>query len=285
MQMNPQYPVYIPSKGRWESRYTARSLEEMKVPYFIVVEPQERSRYERVCSAKYATILELPWSNLPTGGLVAARNWIREHSMKLGTYRHWQLDDNIDGFVRLWRNTKYRVGSGTIFRAAEDFVDRYTNVAIAGFHYDFFAKRKQKIPPFYVNTRVYSCSLIRNDIEHRWRDTYNDDTDICMRCLRSGYCTVLFLAFLACKKTTMTVKGGNTDIYQGDGRKKMAESLKNQHPEIISKITKRFGHDQHYVDYRIFQNSLHYQQKLTLRPGVNLASGNNEYGMVLKDWA
>jgi hypothetical protein len=36
----PRYPIYIISKGRYDSRYTSRTLEYMNVPYYIVVEPQ-----------------------------------------------------------------------------------------------------------------------------------------------------------------------------------------------------------------------------------------------------
>src|SRR5687767_14144816 len=37
----PRYPIYIISKGRCDSRLTSRALEWIKVPYHIVVEPQE----------------------------------------------------------------------------------------------------------------------------------------------------------------------------------------------------------------------------------------------------
>ena len=43
--MNPKYPVYIISKGRSETRLTSKALERMKVPYHIVIEPQEYILY------------------------------------------------------------------------------------------------------------------------------------------------------------------------------------------------------------------------------------------------
>ena len=47
--------------------------------------------------------------------------------------------------------------------------------------------------------------------------------------LKDGWCTVLFICFLADKATTMTMKGGNTEeLYklngQADGRLLMAQS-------------------------------------------------------------
>ena len=43
--MNPDYPIYIVSKGRWESRLTSKALERMNVPYFIIIEEQEYDQY------------------------------------------------------------------------------------------------------------------------------------------------------------------------------------------------------------------------------------------------
>ena len=247
----PRYPVYVVSKGRWESRLTVKALEQICVPYRIVIEPQEYPQYSAVIDPK--KILILPFSNL--GSSVPARNWIWEHSISIGAERTWVLDDNVRSFFRLNRNQKIRVKSGEIFRYAEDFVDRYENVALAGFHYDFFAPRKEMWPPFYVNHRVYSCILTKNDIPYRWRGRYNEDTDLSLRVLKGGWCTILFVAFLAGKEPTMTMRGGNTDeLYAGNGRLRMAESLVEQHPDVAT-ITRRWNRWQHLVDYRPFKNN------------------------------
>ena len=173
------------------------------------------------------------------------------------------------------------VNSGAIFRAAEDFVDRYKNVAIAGFNYDYFA-RKRKLPAFYLNARVYSQSLILNEIPYQWRGVYNDDTDLCLRVLKDGWCTILFNAFLGKKMQTMTVKGGNTPIYekdenQFDGRLEMARSLQEQHPDLVG-ITWKFGRWQHQVNYKPFRR----RNKLKKKKGINIPKGINNYGMVLQ---
>lgn len=163
--VSPRFPIYIISKGRWESRLTSKALEKINVPYWIVVEPQEREEYGKVIDSK--KILVLPLSNLGQGS-IPARNWVWEHSLSNGNERHWILDDNLDGFVRLNNNQKIPVSTGAMFRAAEDFVDRYENVALSGFNYRFFANaREERNPPFTLNTRIYSAILIKNDIPYR----------------------------------------------------------------------------------------------------------------------
>lgn len=274
MKMNPKYPVYIISKGRWESRLTAKALEFMRVPYRIVIEPQEYEQYAAVIDPK--KILQLPFSNLGQGS-IPARNWVWEHSIAEGYARHWILDDNIRYFLRLNNNERVYMKTGSTFRAIDDFVDRYENVAIAGMQYKMFALERTKYPPFYMNTRIYSCILIKNDIPYRWRGRYNEDTDLSIRALKDGWCTMLFFAFLADKIATMTMKGGNTEaLYQEDGRLKMAQSLVDQHPDIV-KIVRKWDRWQHHVDYSSFRNN-----KLIKRTDVQIQQGVNNYGMVLQ---
>jgi hypothetical protein len=171
------------------------------------------------------------------------------------------------------------VRDGTIFRAAEDFSDRYVNVAQSGFNYFMFAPRKSAgIRPFTLNTRIYSCILNSNRLhEFRWRGRYNEDTDLSLRILKAGFCTVLFNSFLAGKSQTMTMKGGNSDeLYVDDGRLKMAESLVEQHPDVTT-IAYKWGRPQHQVDYRRFARN-----KLLLRPDISIPEGRNDYGMALE---
>lgn len=278
--MNPRYPVYIISKGRWETRLTSKALEKMGVPYHIVVEPQEYENYAAAIAPE--KIYALPFSNLGLGG-IPARNWVWEHSMSIGAGRHWILDDNIKDFKRFTDSKRINVADGTIFSAAEDFTDRYENVALSGFQYNLFAVTGLTTnisKPFILNTRVYSCILIKNDIPYRWRGRYNDDTDLSLRALKDGWCTILFYAFLANKAATMKMKGGNTEeLYkldgQKDGRLLMAQSLQQQHPDVV-KITRKWGRWQHQVDYRPFKGN-----KLICKEGIEIPKGVNNYGMKL----
>jgi len=155
------------------------------------------------------------------------------------------------------------------------------NVALAGFQYTSFgvtALTLGILQPFLLNTRIYSCILIQNDIPFRWRGRYNEDTDLSLRVLKAGWCTILFYAFLADKVTTMKMKGGNTDeLYQGDGRLRMALSLKCQHPRLVQ-VKRRWGRWQHVVDYSLFKGN-----QLIEREGIEIPSGVDNYGMVLQE--
>lgn len=286
MLMNPKYPIYIVSKGRWETRLTSKALERMNVPYRIIVEKNEFEQYSNVIDK--SKILILPQKYLDEydtcddlgfirgKGPGAARNFAWQHSIDEGHFRHWVLDDNLDDFHRLNRNLKVPVRTGATFKAAEDFVDRYENVYISGFNYYSFCKSTDKVPPFIANTRIYSCLLIKNDIPYRWRGRYNEDTDLSLRVLKDGYCTIQFNAFLCGKVTTQRMSGGNTEeFYKHEGTLNKSQMLADLHPDV-AQVVWRFNRWHHHVDYSSFKKN-----KLIKKEGLIIPNVINNYGMKL----
>lgn len=283
--MTPISPVYIVSKGRWKTRLTSTALERMGIEYLMVVEDDEHDLYAKNIAPK--KLLVLPKSYLQnydtcddlgqskSKGPGAARNFAWDHAVEHGHKYHWVLDDNLDDFHRLNRNKKIKVRTGATFKASEDFVNRYENIAISGFNYYSFAKSTDAVPPFVTNTRIYSCLLIRNDIPYRWRGRYNEDTDICLRVLKDGYCTVQFNAFLCGKVTTQRMAGGNTEeFYRSEGTKLKSQMIADLHPDVAS-VVWRFNRWHHHVDYSRFKN------KLILQSGLKINKDNNEFNMKL----
>lgn len=260
----PKYPIYVISKGRWESGLTAKFLLKDEVPFKLVVEPQEFDNYAKEFGAK--NILTLPFSNLGQGG-IPARNWCWEHAKAAGFERHWILDDNIRQVRRLYKGKRIPCESGPAFAAAEDFTDRYENVAISGMNYVMFAIQPWRLPPFYQNVHVYSCLLILNSLPIRWRGRYNEDTDLCLQVLSAGWCTILTNIFLVEKMATMTMKGGNSDqLYSGDGRLRMARSLERVWPGVVT-TKRRFKRPQHSIKDQWSK----FDTQLKLKPGIDLA--------------
>ena len=251
------------------------------MPYSIVVEDHEYEQYARVIDENKILILPEKYirdydsctTDQGSNGSGPARNFCWQHSLENGATSHWLLDDNIAAFGRINRNLYVHVTSGTIFKAAEDFIERYENIALAGFNYDFLAKAKTKIPPFVKNTRIYSCLLIRNDIPYRWRAKYNEDTDLSLRVMKDGWCTIQFNAFIQEKATTQTMTGGNTDEIYKEGTLNKSKMLQELHPDV-AKVVWKFNRWHHHVDYRPFKNN-----ELKKKKGLKIKKGINNYGM------
>lgn len=275
-KMDLRYPVYIPSKGRWDVQTTGLMFDAMGIDYRFVVEECEADQYiERLGVGK---VLVLPFSNLGQGS-IPARNWIWDHAISSGAKKHWVVDDNIDGLVRCNYNRRLSIkGTASPIAAIEDWCDRYENIAFAGPHHQGFVdSRRPTVTPIWMNRRVYSFILVNTSLPYRWRGKYNEDTDICLRALKDGWCTVLFRSLLMNKGATLKMKGGNTEtVYAEDEhRRKFAESLAEQHPDVV-KITYKFGRWHHQVDYSPFERN-----PLLMRPDVVPVPVNDEYGLEL----
>lgn len=255
--LKPKYPIYILSKGRSKC-ITAKVLEKSGVDFTIVVEPQEEAEYralwgDRVHAGDFVNASQ---SSIPV------RNYIHELCT---ADKYWLMDDNIEAFYAMTDNTKFESRTPVIFRATEDFVERFSNVGQAGLNYHTFCKKTDSVPPYYLNTRIYSCTLMHKHLSgvavdgKMWRGRWNEDTDLSLRILKAGYCTVLMNSFLAGKVTSQRMAGGNTDtVYSNsDDRMGFADSLAAQHPDVAERVWK-FGRWQHKVSYQGFTQRLNY---------------------------
>jgi TET-Associated Glycosyltransferase len=284
--MNPRFPIYIVSKGRADTRLTSRHFEAIGVPYHVVIEEQEFAQYAAVIDKTKLLVLDKAYQRNydalmklapeESRGSGPARNFAGDHSRTAGAAWHWVMDDNIRQFFRFHNNYKIRIGDGTMLRVLEDFVLRYKNVAMAGPNYATFCPRKRdSFPPYILNSRIYSCNLIRNDVPYRWRGRYNEDTILSLDMLKAGWCLVQFNALLQDKAATLSMKGGNTDeIYKG-GSKNLEKSqmLVAAHPDCC-RIRKLYGRWHHYADYTRFKRN-----GLVLRDDIEQPRGIDEYGM------
>ena len=255
--LQPQYPIYIISKGRPHTCKTAQSLEWMGLDYYIVVEPQEFKTYQAIWGHR---VIQGDFDTT-TRSSIPVRNWVDNHCTH---DKYWLMDDNINYFYILNNNERWRAKTGAIFLAVEDFVARHSNIALAGLNKLGFCKPFTRTSPYVLNTRVYSCTLMDKTLNEEikidgqlWRGRYNEDTDLNIRFLKQGYCTVNFQWCMGDKATTQRLKGGNTDsVYvDGDNRLAFAQSLVDQHPDIV-RVSEKWGRFHHHVDWEVFQQQL-----------------------------
>lgn len=165
------------------------------------------------------------------------------------------MDDNLDGFYYLTNNKKLKLDTGNFIAACEDFVDRYVNVPVAGLNYFGFCKKTDPVPAFTLNTRIYSCLLIENDSGYRWRGRYNEDTDLSLRVLKDGKCTIQFNAFLCNKVTTQRMRGGNSaEFYDKEGTLPKSKMIEDLHPDV-AKVVWKFGRVHHHVNYNPYKDN------------------------------
>lgn len=270
-----KHPIYIISKGRYDNPLTARFFMRDGVPFKCAVEPHEYDQYVECLGEQH--VLKLPFANLGMGSY-PARNYCWEHALEHGHSKHFLFDDNIYGWDRVRRGIRTMTECWMPLIALQNFVERYKNIAIAGYNYDGFITRETK-KPFAINTHVYSAMLIDNSLPYRWRLKYNEDVDLCLQALHDGHCTVLFNAYVVNKvSTTHKMKGGNqTELYKNnDHQLKMlkTKSLERMWPQYVKTVF-RFGRPHHSVQWQ-----KHFKQPLIKRP--NYEQIINEQSIELK---
>ena len=235
--------MYIPSYKRAECTKTAALFKKHKVPFFLVVDENDREDY---CRAGYEEhLLLLPFLN--NGTSYPPRNFIWEHSVSEGAKRHWQVDDNIFHFKRFTGKERQYIPPGVALRMIEEFSDQYTNIAIFGPNYSTFCMPYQSTPPVRFNCHIYSCMCIKNDLPFRWRGPWNEDVDLCLQSLVEGYCTIATQFVCQQKAATMTTKGGNTVSYSNlDSRAYGSRTLQAKWPGLVE-LTNKYGRPHFHI--------------------------------------
>lgn len=259
--MNPEWPIFIPSRGRAATAITPRVLDQMGVPYRLIVEDAEHDAYANRFGE--SRLLVLPQSYLdayetgdPEGdaaglpkGSGAPRNYAWDLAAERGQTWHWVVDDNIRYFARMHGNHFFRAGDGWLFAAMEDHTARYTNVGGSAPEYEsMMAVREPHKHPFRYNRRLMSCILLRTAVPLRWRLRGNEDIDLSIRLLNAGWCTLSYVAFLQGKASTQKIGGGYTNTAYAGGTGGKTMTLVRAHPQIVTQVV-RYGRPHHHVDW------------------------------------
>lgn len=278
--MTPEtFPIYIPTKGRSDSRLTIRYLQYCNIRFSAIVEESEFDLYRAHVHPpdqllilpqsyidSYNAMMELPPDSSKGSG--PARNFAWDHAVHAGHTHHWIVDDNIRSLWRFNKSTKYRFIDYSGFLLMEQFALQYENLALSGPDYVMFhPSALRRRAPFRLNRAIFSCILIRNDLPVRWRGRYNEDVDLALRLLKNRWCTVLHHAVLQLKTGTQYMRGGNTDaFYASEGTKNKSLMLYHQHPDVV-RLTTKWGRAHHHIRYRD-----HFRQRLIRDPDAQSVS-------------
>jgi hypothetical protein len=235
LTQKPQYPIFIPSKGRAQYASAASAINGSStivpaIPFTMVVEPQEEKSYR--LNHPLADILVLPKSDQ---GITYVRQFILEYARSKGFLKYWQIDDNISGWMVKLNGILQQVNPLYVLAQIEKATKDNPNIALAGTDYQQFAALNTQKHSF--NTRVYCCALTRTDtgIDYRPETEMKEDVDFCLQHLSKGYKTMLFHEY-AMKKPAMgkTKKGGLTDKYKAGLDLLAAERLCRMWPSIAT---------------------------------------------------
>lgn len=223
----PEWPIYVPSKGRADVATTPRLMLKDNVPFRLMVEPQDAESYRTHFPDVEVLVMEAD-----NQGIAYVRNACLNHAKKQGHLFHWQVDDNIRSYALRIAEKNVVQPTGKAFWVIEQVVARYSNIGGAGMKHQVFAFGESQ--PVLINRQVYTSMLLRTNTKGVFRDGVIEDTDFNLQMLHKEWCTLLFNRVVMNKATTMTMKGGNTEIHHsGTGRIDRAIGLQQQWPGIF----------------------------------------------------
>lgn len=238
------YPVYIPSKGRYDNNPTARLCIKEGIPYFLVVEPQDAEHY--IAEFGEDNCLVMPENDM---GLSYARRFCKQHSIDNGDTWHWQIDDDMKGVMTRIDGKNVKTPAVEVMTEIEKFTDQYTNIGQVGLCHSLFAWSAKT--EYGLNKQCPSFVLFRNDLDVWWRDFVPEDTDYSLQVLTLAsppglfdqepkqWCTVLFYKYMFDSAVQGQMKGGCTEErYQGDGRLLRIKNLQKYWPGCFTKTWK-----------------------------------------------
>lgn len=226
--VNPKYPIYIPSKGRADKQLTVKLLLANGITnFFVIVEAgHDAVEYTRTIGNKH--VLVLKESNYGTSSV--ARNYAIEHSKRVGFAKHWQLDDDISKIYGHKKGKVTNVNVGEILREVERLDKEHkSNITGVNTSASFLSQTKKE---FNENGSLTSLYLITND-KFRFRGTMLVDMDYQLQLLRAGLQTLRCNNFAFVFKSPLKAKGGYYDIYSNDKKRTQAlsEFFKNN-PDV-----------------------------------------------------
>jgi hypothetical protein len=230
--VSPSYfPIFIPSKGRWNNRKgTVAQLISSAVPFTLVVEPQEAHLYEDLlrtlwletsCSSGDifssetslgCSVCVLPQSNQ---GVSYVRNFIL-HNLAPTSGWFWIMDDDIQGFHRGVDRVNVSIPANEVLLECSKRMQQYPEAAVFSIDYPFYAWQYDDAAAAinsYNNIAVMmNRALLPETIHYRFR--IREDYDFTLQVILSGKTTVRFRNLSYRVPRMAGAAGGMTDYYE-----------------------------------------------------------------------
>jgi len=252
---DPTYPICVLSYKR-ANVYgrTHHALTKMKIKHYLFIEPSQEEEYRKWYDSEFCELVvygaDLSEENM---GGTPGRNFILDWGKFHNFERVWMLDDNIKGWMRLYKGFKYPINSPVIFTHIEDYIERYDNVGAVSHNLNTHIREGDFRKCVVKNDKSYSSMLLPTDPDVRFRYKHQEDNLMSIEFIEKGYCNLCFNSVLYDKNTSGKDGGGNREsIYKvesgGDGE----------------------GYDERLTYFMCIVKILYFEKKLTLRDGFHI---------------
>jgi hypothetical protein len=236
------WPIYIPSKGRPNSRLIAELADFAS----IVVEPQDLDAYLTANPA--AKFLVLPSSNQ---GIGYVRNYILATARERQHAWFWMIDDDVQGFYKNPGN--FKVTATQALETAEALISKVLNVGQAALEYQQFAwsAKRQWALNSYCDVVVAINVARTRSLKYRPEANLKEDRDFTLQVLASGRNTMRVQCVGFRAPANGSNAGGLSDAYHREPE--AVERMTKLWPGVVTKQVKANGRVDCKIDWKVFK--------------------------------
>lgn len=221
-----EYPIYIPSRHRFDKPITTKVFDDDNIPYRILVEPHDYDNYR----ARYDDdqLIRLPKDNQ---GIAYVRNYALEHARDTGHDYFWMFDDDIRSFQIRQDGKAIKTNPRPLLKLIENITNDYENIGGSCIAHSAFIFGQDGKAPVVYNSQIYCAELITTQAKARFRKGVADDIDFSMQLLHEGWVTLVYKRIGFTSATSGTISGGLVDSeYKEDGRLALFQQLQAYWP-------------------------------------------------------
>jgi hypothetical protein len=248
-------PIYVPSKGRAGKSKTIENLIKEGIPFFVVVEPQEASSYQRAYPNQEINWLILSQSNK---GIGFVRNSILQFARASSSEWYWMLDDDISSMSQQVGTKNVKKTFGFVLEEATQLFQSCPDLGQGALEYQQFSWSAKKNLVFnsYCDVAVFINVKRTFHINYRPMVDLKEDRDFTLQILASGLCTARASRFGFAAPKNGSNEGGLKDVYAQSGREVQAvERMCELWPGIVEKQIKPDGRVDCKIHWSLFKKS------------------------------
>lgn len=243
------WPIFIPTKGRAYDLKTARVLAEERLPFTLVVEPQEADLYRSVPGG---TVVVLPARDM---GLAYSRRFI----LGLNDGWFWMMDDDVGYFLR--RNLETRRAekcrATEALHSAEVMFEGIENLGQGALEYRqvIWATTKPYMPQSAcdVVVAIHGGRVKARGVSYRDDFPCKEDRDFTLQVLSSGLKTARCQSYGFSAPKNGSNRGGLMPEYSSGKEAVGSRALAAAWPGIVREHTKTNGRPDAKIDWKRFR--------------------------------
>ncbi len=246
-------PICIASKGRAGQSKTIERLLEEKIPFHLVVEPQEFSSYFDAYTGRGEHSIHRLEKN--DAGISYARQYILEYSRYQKWPWFWMMDDDIGQTYQVVGGRCLKISMRQALEQAEGVITTRPDVALGSLEYQQYAWSAKK--PVKYNSYCDVAVLINTERTKfiSYRDGCKEDRDFVLQALAIGYRSMrtCWVAFSAPKNGSN--KGGLHEAYKAGLENHWSQRMVELWPGVCRLHTKADGRPDVKIDWKQFKAS------------------------------